>query len=202
MLLSVSCNPDTSLVGKATWPTWLLYWWQTCWILDLVGHASVITTRAFGLFIAIRWRYNFSGLRVGLRLPTFPFTITWGNLAVGQLRLQLRVAVLQWLCFERWFPASPFTDACGHAVLPGGMSRFSRKPPRELLWKTDSKGPLIGLKKHLTESVSGILLDQSGEVVRLLELTIFGGVWCSGTGSGDFVRLRNHTLPLDRCKFF
>ena len=113
---------------------------------------------------------------------TIEFTIACSSITVG-------------LCFERWFPASPFTDACSHAVLPGGMSRFSRKPPRELLWKTDSKGPLIGLKKHLTESVSGILLDQSGEVVRLLELTIFGGVWCSGTGSGDFVRLRNHTLP-------
>ena len=58
------------------------------------------------------------------------------------------------------------------------------------------------LENHLTESISGILLDQSGEVFRILELTIFGGVWCSGTGSGDFVRLRNRTLPLDRCKFF
>ena len=58
------------------------------------------------------------------------------------------------------------------------------------------------LENHLTESISGILLDQSGEVVRILELTIFCGVWCSGTGSGDFVRLRNRTLPLDRCKFF
>ena len=51
---------------------------------------------AFRLFIAIRRRYNFSGLRVGLRLPDFPFTITSDNLTVGQLGLQLRVAVLQW----------------------------------------------------------------------------------------------------------
>ena len=64
---------------------------------------------------------------------TFSFTIACGIIAVG-------------LRFERRLPAFPFTNACGRAVLPSGMSRFSRKPSRELLWKTDSRGPLIGWK--------------------------------------------------------
>ena len=51
------------------------------------------------------------------------------------------------------------------------MSRFSRKPSRELLWKTDSRGPLIGLKNHLMKSIGGTLLNPSGKVVRILELT-------------------------------
>ena len=41
-------------------------------------------------------RYNYSGLRFGLRLPAFSFTITCGNLTVGHFRLQLHVALLQW----------------------------------------------------------------------------------------------------------
>ena len=41
-------------------------------------------------------RYNYSGLRFGLRLPAFSFTITCGNLTVGHFRLQLHVAILQW----------------------------------------------------------------------------------------------------------
>ena len=58
---------------------------------------------------------------------TFSFTIACGNITVG-------------LRFERRLPAFPFTNACGHAVLLSGMSRFSRKPSRELLWKADSGG--------------------------------------------------------------
>ena len=58
---------------------------------------------------------------------TFSFTIACGNITVG-------------LCFERRLPAFPFTIACGRAVLLSGVSRFSRKPSRELLWKTDSRG--------------------------------------------------------------
>ena len=125
-------------------------------------------------------RYNYSGLRFGLRLPAFSFTITCGNLTVGHFRLQLHVAILQWdyvlndgfqLFRLQMHVAAPFTNACGRAVLPSGMSRFSRKPSRELLWKTDSRGPLIGLKNHLMKSISGILLNPSGKVVRILELT-------------------------------
>ena len=41
-------------------------------------------------------RYNYSGLRFGLRLPAFSFTITCGNLTVGHFLLQLHVAILQW----------------------------------------------------------------------------------------------------------
>ena len=89
---------------------------------------------------------------------TFSFTIACGNITVG-------------LRFERRLPAFPFTNACGRAVLPSGMSRFSRKPSRELLWKTDSRGPLIGLKNHLMKSIGGTLLNPSGKVVRILELT-------------------------------
>ena len=116
------------------------------------------------------------------------FTIECGIVTVG-------------LRFERRFLASPLQIHVAKRFVPA-VCPDSRKPPRELLWKTDPKRPLIGLRNHLTESISGILLEQSGEVVRILELTIFCGVWCSGTGSGDFVRLRNRTLPLDRCKFF
>ena len=89
---------------------------------------------------------------------TFSFTIACGSITVG-------------LRFERRLPAFPLTNACGRAVLPSGMSRFSRKPSGELLWKTDSRGPLIGLKNHLMKSISGTLLNPSGKVVRILELT-------------------------------
>ena len=89
---------------------------------------------------------------------TFSFTIPCGNITVG-------------LRFERRLPAFPFTNACGRAVLPSGTSRFSRKPSRELLWKTDSRGPLIGLKNHLMKSIGGTLLNPFGKVVRILELT-------------------------------
>ena len=41
-------------------------------------------------------RYNYSGLRLGLRLPAFSFTFTCGNLTVGHFRLQLHVAALHW----------------------------------------------------------------------------------------------------------
>ena len=41
-------------------------------------------------------RYNYSGLRFGLRFPAFSFTITCGNLTVGHFRLQLHVAILPW----------------------------------------------------------------------------------------------------------
>ena len=41
-------------------------------------------------------RYNYSGLRFGLRLPAFSFAITCGNLTVGHFRLQLHVAILPW----------------------------------------------------------------------------------------------------------
>ena len=117
------------------------------------------------------------------------FTIECGIVTVG-------------LRFERRFLASPLQIHVAKRFVPA-VCPDSRKPPRELLWKTDPKRPLIGLRNHLTESISGILLEQSGEVVRILELTFFffGGVWRSSTGSGDFVHLRNHTLPLDRCKF-
>ena len=87
------------------------------------------------------------------------FTIECGIVTVG-------------LRFERRFLASPLQIHVAKrfvlAVCPD-----SRKPPRELLWKTDPKRPLIGLRNHLTESISGILLEQSGEVVRILELTFF-----------------------------
>ena len=89
---------------------------------------------------------------------TFSFTIACGNITVG-------------LCFERRLADFPFTNACGRAVLPSGRSRFSRKPPRELLGKTDSRGPLTGLKNHLMKGISGILLNLSGKVARILELT-------------------------------
>ena len=89
---------------------------------------------------------------------TFSFTIACGNITVG-------------LCFERRLAVFPFTNACGRAVLPSGRSRFSRKPPRELLGKTDSRGPLTGLKNHPMKSISGILLNLSGKVARILELT-------------------------------
>ena len=90
---------------------------------------------------------------------TFSFTIACGNITVG-------------LCFERRLAVFPLTNACGRAVLPSGMSRFSRKPPRELLGETDSRGPLTGLKNHLMKSISGILLNLSGKVASILELTL------------------------------
>ena len=53
------------------------------------------------------------------------------------------------------------TDVQCHEVCPA-VCPDSRKPPRELLWKTDPKGPPMGLRHHLEESSGGILLEQSG----------------------------------------
>ena len=108
---------------------------------------------------------------MGLRFPAFLFTLTCGNLTVGHFRLQLHVAAITvGLRFEQRLPAPPFTNACGHEVLPGGMSEFSKKPPKKLLWKTDLKGPPTDLEKHLMKSISGILLNPFAEAARILEL--------------------------------
>jgi len=120
-------------------------------------------TRAFRLFIAIRWRANFSGLRVELRLPAVQFTITSDDLAVGRLRLQLSVASLQWDFGSNDGLASPLQMLMGVSFAPA-VCPYSRKPPRELLWKTDPKRPLIGLRHHPAESIGGILLKQSGTI--------------------------------------
>jgi len=38
----------------------------------------------------------------------------------------------------------------------------SRKPPRELRWKTDPERQLKGLRHHLEEGTGGVPLEQSG----------------------------------------
>ena len=89
---------------------------------------------------------------------TFSFTIACGSITLG-------------LRFERWLPAFPFTNACDHAVLLSGMSGFSGKPSGELLWKADSGGHYWTLKNQLMKSIIGILLNPSGKVVCISELT-------------------------------
>ena len=107
------------------------------------------------------------------------FTIECGIVTVG-------------LRFERRFLASPLQIHVAKRFVPA-VCPDSRKPPRELLWKTDPKRPLIGLRNHLTESISGILLEQSGEVVRILELTFF--FWRSLAFEHWLWRLRTSQEP-------
>ena len=45
----------------------------------------------------IHWPLQLQWTTFGLRLPAFSFTITCGNLTVGHFRLQLHVAILQWV---------------------------------------------------------------------------------------------------------
>ena len=99
-------------------------------------------TTAFRIFIYNSLAVTITvGLRFGLRLPAFSFTIACGNITVGHFRLQLHVATLQldyvldygFLHFRLQLRVATrlFSVEC-----PGFRGNLSR----ELLWKTGSGG--------------------------------------------------------------
>jgi len=118
-------------------------------------------------------RYNYSGLRLGLRLPAFSFTITCGNLTVGHFRLQLHVAALHWdYVLNDGFPLFRLqmhvTTRFFSVGCPGSRGNLPESCSGKL-----TQGVTIGLlkKSQLMKSIIGILLNPSGKVVCISELT-------------------------------
>ena len=119
------------------------------------------------------------------------FTIECGIVTVG-------------LRFERRFLASPLQIHVAKRFVPA-VCPDSRKPPRELLWKTDPKRPLMDLGHRLAESIGGIPLKQSGAMpcpstdaslpvlVRDTVLTAF--FWMAGLGLYEELRWM-HVCPV------
>ena len=131
-------------------------------------------------------RYNYSGLRLGLRLPAFSFTITCGNLTVGHFRLQLHVAALHWdYVLNDGFPLFRLqmhvTTRFFSVGCPGSRGNLPESCSGKL-----TQGVTIGLKKPADEKHHW----HSAEPVRQSGLH-FGayiscGFWHSGTYPAKF----------------
>jgi len=117
-------------------------------------------TRAFKLFIAIVGVTISVDhvLNYGFRLP---FCHYIGQPCSWTICLQLSVASFQWDYGSNDGLASPLQMLIAVRFVPA-VCPDSRKPPRELLWKTDPKRPLMDLGRRLAESIGGIPLKQSG----------------------------------------